>query len=151
MNTDAAFWARVDKTGECWIWTGYTDSRGYGQVGRNKKRVYAHRHALALSGVDATGFQVDHICHNPSCVRPAHLRRVTNKQNSENLAGPYVNSKSGVRGVWWDRRASSWHASVGHNGKQYRKRFPTLDEAAEWVRLKRIELFTHNDADRASA
>lgn len=145
---DERFWAKVDQSGECWIWTGYKDSRGYGQVRRNGQTMYAHRYALALSGVILGGRSVDHACHNPSCVRPEHLRCATNKQNSENLTGPYANSSSGIRGVWWDRRAKRWHASVGHNGVQHRKRFETVEDAVDWVRAKRIELFTHNDLDR---
>lgn len=151
MKRDDAFWAKVDKSGECWTWTGHTTGKGYGQVRRGGRLLYSHRHALALVGVEVGEEQVDHICHERSCVRPTHLRVATNKQNSENLAGAYSNSKSGVRGVYWDNAAKSWHACVGHNGKRYRKRFPTLQEASEWARLKRLELFTHNDADRVMA
>jgi hypothetical protein len=138
----------VDQTGDCWLWTGARTAKGYGQIRVQGVTMYVHRYALTLAGIEP-GESVDHICHVKHCVRPDHLRPATNKQNSENLNGPYANSKSGVRGVWWDARAKSWHATVGHNGTQFRKRFPTLDEAAEWVRLKRIELFTHNDLDRA--
>lgn len=148
MKRDEAFWAKVDKSGNCWLWLAGRTAKGYGQLRRDGKIVYAHRYSLELAGEQVAGHQVDHTCHNPSCVRPDHLRLATNKQNSENLSGPYANSKSGVRGVWWDARANQWHASVGHNGGQHRKRFPSLDQAAEWVRKTRLELFTHNDLDR---
>ena len=26
------FWAKVDKTGECWLWTGHLDDKGYGKA-----------------------------------------------------------------------------------------------------------------------
>lgn len=148
MIADDAFWAKVDKGGECWLWTGYTDSRGYGQVRRRGVVMYAHRYALTLAGVDLGEQQVDHICHQPSCVRLDHLRPVTNKQNSENLRGSYRNSKSGVRGVYWDRANEKWCATVGHAGTRHFKRFDSLDDAAAWARAKRVELFTHNDLDR---
>lgn len=147
MKADSAFWARVDQSGDCWLWTGYTDSRGYGHVRRDGVTHYAHRYSLSLSDVDLTN-SVDHICHNKSCVRPSHLRVVTNKQNHENLRGAYQNSKSGVRGVYWDARCSRWAATIGHNGTRHFKRFATLDEAESWARTKRLELFTHNDLDR---
>lgn len=147
MSRDDAFWAKVDKTADCWVWTGYTDSRGYGQVRRNGTTMYAHRYSLMLAGLEL-GESVDHTCHFKSCVRPDHLRPATNKQNSENLAGAYANSKSGIRGVFWDARARAWHAGVGHNGAQYRKRFAALADAQAWVIAKRLELFTHNDLDR---
>lgn len=150
MIADGAFWAKVDKSGECWMWNGYRDRQGYGQVCRYGKHLYAHRYALTISGVDVEGHHIDHICHQPSCVRPDHLRRVTPKQNNENRAGAQVNSKSGVRGVVWDRGAKCWSAEVGHNRKRYRKRFATIEEAADWVRLKRLELFTHSDMDRVA-
>lgn len=151
MNADGAFWARVDKSGDCWTWTGAKTRKGYGQLRHEGKTIYAHRFVLARAGVDIDGKQVDHICHRPECVRPDHLRCATNKQNSENLTGAYTNSKSGVRGVWYEKRTGLWYATVGHQGKQHRKRFPTVEAAAEWARLKRLELFTHSDSDRVSA
>src|SRR5690349_14525050 len=110
VKRDEAFWSKVDTSGDCWVWLGYRTARGYGQLRRNGQTVYAHRHALALSGL-ALGDSVDHICHNKSCVRPGHLRPATNKQNHEHLAGSYSNSRSGIRGVWWDEPARKWHAS----------------------------------------
>lgn len=150
MIADERFWAKVDQSGDCWIWTGNKDRLGYGIVKRNNRRHYAHRHALFINGVDIAGRPVDHICHQPSCVNPDHLRCVTPKQNNENRGGAQANSVTGIRGVRWDRFAKSWMASVGHNGKQYRKRFPTIEEATEWARLKRLELFTHSDMDRVA-
>ena len=152
MNAEARFWAKVDKSGECWLWTGST-TRGYGtfRAGPINGITYAHRFSLALTGVNVTGLQVDHMCHVRACVRPEHLRVATNKQNHENLAGAYANSRTGVRGVWWDERANQWHATVQHDGIQHRKRFKIFEEAEAWAVAKRLELFTHNDADRISA
>lgn len=148
MSGDAAFWAKVEFTPECWLWTGYRDSRGYGQVRRNGVTMYAHRFVF---GDDLEpSASVDHICHNKSCVRRDHLRAVTNKQNHENLSGAYANSKSGVRGVWWEDRAKRWCATVGHDGQRHFKRFASLEDADTWARAKRLELFTHNDLDRVS-
>lgn len=141
------FWAKVDKTDECWLWTGTLTSHGYGQFKVNNRRLRAHRVAYGLTiGPIPDGAILDHRCHVRSCVNPAHIRLVTVKQNSENRVGAQSNSASGVRGVSWCPRDRAWRAVVGHRGKYYSAGyFATLEDAAEAVRLKRIELFTHSD------
>lgn len=143
------FWAKVDKTESCWVWTG-ARTQGYGNVWFNRRYMRAHRVSFQLAnpGRDITGLDVDHRCHNPSCVNPDHLRAITHKQNEEHRLGAQRNSSSGVRGVRWDADRGKWLARVKHNRRTINVgRFATLEEAAEAVRLKRIELFTHNDRD----
>jgi len=143
----------TDKTGDCWIWTGTRNAKGYGQININHKMVGAHRVAYELAyGPIHNGLQIDHHrCYNHACVNPAHLRACTNKQNQENRAGATVNSKSGVRGVCWNRSASKWRGKVTHNGKDiFVGYFATIEGAEAAVITKRNELFTHNDADQAS-
>lgn len=143
------FWAKVDKSGVCWIWIGAVDHRGYGMVKRSGKRIYAHRYSFAVRGMDIPGGMfVDHICRNRSCVNPEHLRVVTTKQNAENRASNYANT-SGVRGVNWQKQARKWRALVGHNSKKiYVGMFDTIEEAEAAVIAKRLELHTHNEMDR---
>jgi hypothetical protein len=63
-----------------WIWTGYTDHKGYGQFWFNGKQVWAHRFSLEVfKGVLEIGLQAHHdrtacgisSCVNPSCLAPA--------------------------------------------------------------------------------
>lgn len=66
----------------CWIWTGYTDRDGYGSVTINKRSYRAHRVAYeAKHGMIPHGLVIDHLCRQPSCVNPDHLRAVTNREN----------------------------------------------------------------------
>lgn len=79
------FWAKVNKTDGCWLWTAST-TRGYGQVAfRADGRfvmVYAHRLSWELSygGIPA-GLSVLHRCDTPRCVRPDHLFLGTQRDN----------------------------------------------------------------------
>lgn len=144
------FWSKVDKSGQCWEWTGAKNQYGYGNIAVDGKVLRSHRVSYEMAvGPIPEGLVVDHICQVPACVRPDHLRVATFKQNREHLAGPYSSNKSGVRGVWWNKQNKKWQGNVGHNGKQhYVGLFADLDEAEAAVIAKRNELFTHNDLDR---
>lgn len=136
------------------MWTAGTwRGRGqgvYGQFVANSKKIVSHWFAYQLMhGPIPDGYQVDHRCHNTLCVNPAHLRLATNKENHENRSGATAISKSGIRGVSWNEKRRKWVASVGHHGKVWQQRFDTQQEAVAAVKAKRIELFSHNDADRA--
>lgn len=76
------FWAKVDRTGECWIWIGGRNDKGYGRFSINGRLVYPHRlsyeHANGAIPFDKV---IDHLCRNPACVRPDHLEAVTRSQN----------------------------------------------------------------------
>lgn len=112
---DYRFWAKVDASGDCWRWTGATNGRGYGVLGRGPRgaarRLYAHRYAFELrAGPIPGGLEIDHRCHNEAaergecdggvtcphraCVNPAHLEAVT---RSVNL------SRSPIVGGWQRR------------------------------------------------
>jgi hypothetical protein len=71
----ARLWARVDRSGDCWLWTGYTNPGGYGQmnVGGHRTRL-THRVAWELTyGAIPDGDFVCHRCDTPACCRPDHL------------------------------------------------------------------------------
>ena len=79
------FWAKVDKTGECWLWTG--SKQRYGNICFHRQRFMAHRVSLEihLGRPIADGMLVAHspiICHNPLCVNPVHLREASPLDNS---------------------------------------------------------------------
>lgn len=145
------FWPKVDKTGDCWLWTRALNDQGYGMFWHQGRMVMAHRFAYGLVAVIPDGLDLDHRHTCPkNCVRPDHLRPATRKQNMENLAGTSLGS-SGVRGVSWFARDKKWRGQVKHNYKVHHVGyFDTIGEAEVAVIAKRLELFTHNDADRAA-
>lgn len=148
------FWAKVDKSGECWEWTASRTHNGYGEfrVWREGKYTLIRSHRLAYvltHGLIPEGMQIDHICHNRACVNADHLRLATPRQNHENLSGPIGNNTSGVRGVFRALRGKPWRAAVGHEGKQiHLGKFDTREEAEAAAIAKRNEIYTHNDVDR---
>jgi len=88
------FWARVDKTGPCWEWTGSRNTRGYGRASCGGRMWLAHRLAWTLArGAIPDGLEMDHLCRNHSCVRPSHLEPVTRSENIRRGIGPQVLSK----------------------------------------------------------
>lgn len=81
------FWKYVRKNGPngCWEWTGGKHASGYGSFSiRTGTKIGAHRFAYAsLVGPIPGDMELDHLCRNPSCVRPDHLEPVTHQENSQ--------------------------------------------------------------------
>lgn len=80
------FWRKVDKSGECWVWTGCRHVAGYGRFNTQDAQwsgvVYAHRMAWELThGPIPPGLHVLHRCDNPPCCNPEHLWLGTNADN----------------------------------------------------------------------
>ena len=71
------FWERVDKTEDCWIWTGANNGNGYGRLSVDGRLQYAHRWAYQLThGEIPDDLVIDHLCRTRACVRPEHLQAV---------------------------------------------------------------------------
>lgn len=76
------FWEKVDKSGDCWVWTGYIQRKGYGVFTINGKLIRAHRFAWELeNGKIPDGMVIMHVCDNRRCVRASHLALGTQLEN----------------------------------------------------------------------
>lgn len=157
LTLSERFWEKVKKTDECWEWQASLTSTGYGQFGMKvngkQKMAKAHRVSYEMAfGEIPDGHYIDHVCHNPLCVRPDHLRAASQKQNMEHRSGLNDNNTSGARGVSWSKGMKRWCAAVKHQGQNYIVGYyDDVAEAGEAARLKRLELFTHNNLDRQAA
>ena len=83
------FEEKIDRSGDCWIWTGTALQSGYGVIHRDGKRLYAHRVSYeTYVGPIPEGLVIDHLCRNPPCVNPDHLEAVRQGTNTKRGTGP---------------------------------------------------------------
>lgn len=87
VNADPAnFHARLRQEGECLVWTGHRNTRGYGHFSIACRLVLAHRHAWSLAnGPIPAGMFVLHHCDNPPCCRLDHLYLGTKADNCHDM------------------------------------------------------------------
>jgi hypothetical protein len=89
---DKQFWSKMDRSGECWIWQGFCNPKGYGQIRvtiapKTTRLVLTHRLSYELTyGPIPDGKCVCHHCDNPSCCRPDHLFIGTIAENQLDMA-----------------------------------------------------------------
>lgn len=116
-DDERRFWSKVDKTGDCWLWTASLNVKGYGTLWIQGKMVAAHRWVYSRYVAEIpVGMVVDHVCHNADsscaggdtcshrrCVNPTHLA----------LATPRENTQRGVRS--WRTECVNGHALTAEN------------------------------------
>lgn len=112
------FWAKVDKSGDCWLWTAARLRFGHGVFKRHVAGVWkqqkAHRVAYEyMVGPIPDGLFVCHHCDTPPCCNPAHLFVGTAADNMRDM------SEKG--------RASRWRALPPGEAKRRRQ-----EQNARW-------------------
>lgn len=102
------FWAKVQKTETCWLWTAGATTKGYGYFCPTRpNKVYAHRYSWELvNGAIPTGLLVCHTCDNPPCVNPSHLFLGTVRDNAIDMS---------LKGRATKHNSSKTHCKHGHS------------------------------------
>ncbi len=96
-----AFWAKVEKTSDCWLWTGGKARFGHGlfTMGHKGRTIGAHRFSYEqVYGPIPDGLAVCHRCDTPACVRPDHLFLGTRTDN--NLDKVHKGRQSNGQAIW---------------------------------------------------
>lgn len=112
-SIEERFWAKVEKTTTCWLWTGTHTGKGYGRFWPTNVPTLAHRWAWEQeNGAIPDGLTIDHLCHDGAqcqggrdcphrrCVRPSHLAPLEAAAN--------------LRRAFAERRSVQTHCRLGH-------------------------------------
>lgn len=82
-------YSRVERRGECLIWTGYVNPRGHGRIRRSGKgqirgkQITTHVAAWELEfGPVPPGKELHHTCFTPACIDTDHLRPLTHVEHA---------------------------------------------------------------------
>lgn len=144
------FWSNIEKKSdrECWGWSGRLMAGGYGYATMNGRGSTAHRVMWELvNGPIPDGLVVDHLCSNRACVNPQHLRCVKQQLNAADRAY-FPRNTSGYKNVHYDKSRNQWVGSFHHHYKKvWVGRFDTPEEAAEAVRVRKLEIYGHEFRD----
>lgn len=148
-NTPLAdrLWSKAStrNVGECWLWTGYKDRHGYGELRAQGGRQRAHRVAYELTnGPIAEGLVIDHLCRVRHCINPAHLEPVTNAENVRrgdavkyrDEAGRPIGRPYQPRGI---RMSDRTHCPQGHPYDEANTRHVTRRNGTKCRNCKKCE------------
>ena len=97
------FFAKVEKTADCWLWKAALSRLGYGEFWSGGRMRPAHRIAYEMAkGPVRDDLTIDHLCRNRACVNPEHMELVTQGENTRRGESP------------WGINARKTHCVHGH-------------------------------------
>jgi hypothetical protein len=106
----------VNHPGDCWEWTARITKKGYGSFRASQSTTGRIAHRISYEHwVGPIKGQIDHLCHNRSCVNPWHLEDVTCQENIARGfgVGSRLKRKSCIKGHWFDAE-NTWISKEGH-------------------------------------
>lgn len=157
QETQQRFWNKVNKTDTCWLWTGYTDSHGYGALKFQKGKFLARRVSYELAnGPIPERYFVRHNCDTRLCVNPDHLYISNNtRKGSHSSTGkgrPAYNAgfrliktpTDGIK-IFWDSVAKTDACWIwtGHLDKQGYGVVPICSEHQELLSISSRSTSAH--------
>ena len=118
------FWAKVDKTADCWLWTDVPVG-GYAKMFVKDGPKMAHHVSYELNiGPIPERSWVQHACENNLCVRPDHLRLIPRQEHAEYVAPTLeerfwgrVNKTDGCW-EWFGGKGSHGYGSISVDGER---------------------------------
>lgn len=145
------FWLYVNTSdpGECWEWTGTTQSGGYGWFSKEGRQRLAHRLAFVIENGDPENYVLHH-CDNPLCCNPGHLYDGRQKDNVDDMwrrgranpkTGPGEESNRSVLSRSEVEEIRRKYASTGTSYKKLASEYPV--ETAQIGRIIRGESWGH--------
>lgn len=85
-NVPYDLFRRLTPDGECFIYTGMKNNKGYGVMSWQGKLSMTHRLAWYFAnGPIPPGAYILHSCDRPACCNPRHLRPGTNRENIDDM------------------------------------------------------------------
>lgn len=129
----------------CWISKYSTASHGYAQIGwqdnGSRSVVLAHRAAWThVNGQVPVGMTLDHLCKERRCVNPAHLRILSNFENSRRNQGddwPLGECRNGHVNAQYvpdKRRSKSGRVYIGYRCIECRRDYQRRHRARKALR-----------------
>lgn len=90
-----------DKKTGCWNWSKSKNSAGYGQFQRDGKYWLTHRFVVTeTQGPIPSNHVVRHMCHNPACCNPKHLKTGTGLDNYNDSREVHLRAAEKIRKKW---------------------------------------------------
>lgn len=127
----------------CFKGTWGLSNYGYCRTIVKTKTILMHR---VITKISSSKVYIDHINHNKLDNRKSNLRETTSSENQQNRTGAQVNSKSGIRGVSWNKNMNKWRAAIKIDGITIHiGYFTDLDLADKAVKEARMKYHTHSN------
>jgi hypothetical protein len=119
---------------------GGVNAQGYRSFSYRQHVIKVHRLAFAFTHGRWPEPYCDHINGNRLDNRACNLRECSPLQSAQNRR-LFKNSKSGIKGVSWDREARKWRARAWMRGRaKLSGRFNRLEDAITFVKQAREQL-----------